>query len=75
MRGCSQGFVYSCSTSFIIIPTILHLSLSKVVQTYCTEEPLIVEPLIVEPLIVEPLIVDPPNKGHNRNNLSIKDAS
>ena len=22
---------------------------------------------------VEPLIVDPPNKGHNRNNLSIKD--
>ena len=23
---------------------------------------------------VEPLIVDPPNKGHNRNNLSIKDA-
>ena len=24
---------------------------------------------------VEPLIVDPLNKGHNRNNLSIKDAS
>ena len=24
---------------------------------------------------VESLIVDPPNKGHNRNNLSIKDAS
>ena len=24
---------------------------------------------------VEPLIVDPQNKGHNRNNLSIKDTS
>ena len=28
-----------------------------------------------ETTTVEPLIVDPPNKGHNRNNLSIKDAS
>ena len=24
---------------------------------------------------VEPPIVDPPNKGHNRNNLSVKDTS
>ena len=43
-------------------------------------DPLIVDPLIVEPLIVDPLLVDPPivgplNKGHNINNLSIKDAS
>ena len=24
---------------------------------------------------VEPLIKEPPNKGHNRNNLSIKDTT
>ena len=40
-----------------------------------TVEPLIVDPPIADPPIVDSLIVDLPDKGHNRNTLSIKDTS